>query len=138
MQTLITLISLLLMPVLLLQAGDAKPFAGDKIEAQGAPAAKQLLAVRGTIISIKTPAKGELQLIVKPPKEFPEVSLLARQKDLVGSAARRTSDGAGLSLLGGSANENEIITAAELSEGDIVSVIYDPQMQNRALEIYLH
>jgi hypothetical protein len=97
-----------------------------------------LFAVRGTIVGIKTPAKGELQLTIKPPKEFPEVSVLARQNDWVGSAARRASDGGGLSLLGGSAGDNDIITAAELNEGDIVSVIYDPQQQNRALEIYLH
>ena len=33
---------------------------------------------------------------------------------------------------------DETITAAELNEGDVVSVIYDPQAQNRVLEIYVH
>jgi hypothetical protein len=138
MQTLVMLVSLLLVPVLSSQGGQPKPSAGNQTAAQSAPASKQLLAVRGIVSSIKTPTKGELQLTIKPAKEFPEVSVLARQNDLVGSAARRANDGGGLSLLGGSANDNDIITAAELDEGDIVSVIYDPQLQNRALEIYLH
>jgi hypothetical protein len=41
-------------------------------------------------------------------------------------------------LLTGDATEDETITAAELGEGDTVSVIYDPQLQNRVIEIYLH
>lgn len=138
MHTLAMLISLLLMPVPWLQGVRSGPSEGNRTAAQSASATRQLLAVRGIVSGIKTPSKGELQLTIKPPKEFPEVSVLARQNDLVGSAARRASEGGGLSLLGGSAGDNDIITAAELNEGDIVSVIYDPQQQNRALEIYLH
>lgn len=138
MQTLVMLISLLLVPVHSPQATPPKASASPKTEAQTASAAKQLFAVRGTLVGIKTPAKGELQLTIKPPKDFAEVRVLARQHDLVGSAARRASDGGGLGLFGGGAGDSEIITAAELSEGDIVSVIYDPQAQNRVLEIYLH
>ena len=34
--------------------------------------------------------------------------------------------------------EHATITAAELSEGVVISVISDPQAQNRVLEIYVH
>ena len=137
MHTLIMLISLLLMPILLPTAAPPRSSGGSETEPQSAQAARQLLAVRGTIMSIKTPVKGEFQLTVKPAKEFAEVIVLARQNDLVGSATRRAND-AGIGGLFGGTGDNETITAAELSEGDIVSVIYDPQLQNRALEIYLH
>jgi hypothetical protein len=43
-----------------------------------------------------------------------------------------------LGLLSGDSSDDEMITAAELDEGDVISVIYDPQVQNRVLEIYIH
>jgi hypothetical protein len=138
MQTLVIFISLLLTVIQLPQSGRPKAFAKAGSEARARPAAKQLFAVRGLITGIKMPSKGELQLTIQPAKDFPEVSVLVRRNEPVGSAARRTADRAGVSLLGGSSEENEIISAAELAEGDLVSVIYDPQAQNRALEIYLH
>ena len=35
-------------------------------------------------------------------------------------------------------NGADISAQHELNEGDVVSVIYDPQAQNRVLEIYVH
>lgn len=99
---------------------------------------KQLFAVRGVIVSKKNLGKGELQLTIKAAKDFPQVSVVVRENDLVGSASTRANEGDLPGLLGGNANEHGNITAAELNEGDIVSVIYDPQQQNRVLEIYLH
>ena len=99
---------------------------------------RQLAAVRGEIISIKTPNKGGLLITVRPAKEFVEVTVLARENDLVGSATGRESDSDLLGLLSDEARDDETITAAELKESDVVSVIYDPQAQNRVLEIYLH
>lgn len=113
----------------------------DKTGAQqtaAAPTTKQLFAVRGAIVSKKTLSKGELQLLIKPAKDFAEVTVVARENDLVGSASRRTNDSDLLGLPGSTADDNGNITAAELNEGDIVSVIYDPQQQNRVLEIYIH
>jgi hypothetical protein len=107
-------------------------------QTRAAHPAKQLFAVRGLLVSKKTLSKGELQLLIKPAKDFAEVTVLARENDLVGSASRRANDSDVLDLLGSAANDNENITAAELNEGDIVSVIYDPQQQNRVLEIYIH
>jgi len=43
-----------------------------------------------------------------------------------------------LGLLSGDSRDEETITAAELAEGDLVSAIYDPQMQNRVIELYIH
>ena len=99
---------------------------------------RQLAAVRGEIVSIKTPSKGRLLITVRPAKEFAEVTVLARENDLVGSATGRGSDSDLLGLLTDDAPDDETITAAELKESDVVSVIYDPQAQNRVLEIYLH
>lgn len=138
MHVFIMLISLLLVPILSPSKGQPNLPAGSKAGAQTGQTTKQLFAVRGTIVSTKTPTKGEVQLTIKPAKDFAAITVLAHENDLVGSAARRASDNAGLGLFGGGNNDNEIITAAELSEGDIVSVIYDPQQQNRALEIYIH
>src|ERR1044072_55988 len=98
----------------------------------------QLAAVRGEIVGIKTPGKGRLLITVRPAKEFAEVTVLARENDLVGTAVGRESDSDLLGLLSDEARDDETITAAELKESDIVSVIYDPQAQNRVLEIYLH
>ena len=99
---------------------------------------RQLAAVRGEIVSIKTPSKGRLLITVRPAKESAEVTVLARENDLVGGAVGRQSDSDLLGLLTDEARDDETITAAELKESDVVSVIYDPQAQNRVLEIYLH
>lgn len=135
------LICLLLMATISPQTAQPNFFLSNQTAAPqtpGAQTAKQLYAVRGVIVSKKALSKGELQLTIKAAKEFPEVTVLARENDLVGSAARRVNDSDLPGLLGGDGNESGNITAAELNEGDIVSVIYDPQQQNRALEIYIH
>ena len=103
-----------------------------------APAAKQLAAVRGEIVKIATPSKGMLLISVRPAKEFPEITVLARENDLVGTAVGRSGEADLLGLLSDDTHDDETITAAELNQGDIISVIYDPQLQNRVLEIYLH
>ena len=102
------------------------------------PAARQLLAVRGEVVKIKAPSKGMLSITVKPVRDFGEVTVLARENDLVGHATSRAGGVDLLGLLSGDSGEDEMITAAELDEGDVVSVIYDPQLQNRVLEIYIH
>jgi hypothetical protein len=99
---------------------------------------RQLAAVRGEIVGIKTPSKGKLSITVRPAKEFAEVTVLARENDLVGGAVGRGGDSDLLGLLTDDSRDDETITAAELKESDVVSVIYDPQAQNRVLEIYLH
>ena len=106
-------------------------------DAQRTPPLKQLAAVRGEIIKITTPAKGMLSITVRPAKEFQEVTVSARENDLVGTAVGRAGESDLLGLLSGDTHDDENITAAELNEGDIVSVIYDPSRQNRVLEIYL-
>ncbi|HVG21275.1 MAG TPA: hypothetical protein VNI02_19695 [Blastocatellia bacterium] len=105
---------------------------------QAASAARQLFAVRGEVVRIKSPGKGMLLITVRPAKDFAEVTVLARENDLVGNAVARAGASDLLGLLSEDSREDETITAAELNEGDVVSVIYDPQMQNRALEIYSH
>jgi hypothetical protein len=104
----------------------------------GQSPARQLLAVRGVITKKLSAGKGLLQITVKPAKDFAEVTVTVRENDRVGSALTRTGDTDLLGLAGNDAGDSEPITAAELEEGDLVSVIYDPQLQNRALEIYLH
>lgn len=89
-------------------------------------------------MKITAPAKGSLLITVRPAKEFPQVIVLARDNDLVGSAVQREDGSDLLGLLTDDSREDETITAAELNEGDVISVIYDPQLQNRAVEIYLH
>jgi hypothetical protein len=76
-------------------------------------------------------------ITVRPNKEFSEVTVLARENDLVGHAVGRATGVDVLGLLSGDPEEDEMITAAELSEGDVVSVIFDPQLKNKALEIYV-
>jgi hypothetical protein len=105
---------------------------------QGGAATRQLAAVRGEIIKISAPSKGVLLITVRPAKEFQEVTILARDNDLVGTAVGRSGEPDLLGLLSGEARDEETITAAELNEGDVISVIYDPRLQNRALEIYFH
>jgi hypothetical protein len=110
-----------------------------KARAQPAKSAtKQLFAVRGEIVSIKKQAARMLALTIRPSKDFPEVTVIAYENDLVGSSVKRSDDVDLLGLLGDESRANETITAAELSEGDAVSVIYDPERQNRSMEIYLH
>lgn len=117
----------------LVQRGPVRDQAG-----QRAPAARQLAAVRGEITKIATPSKGMLLISVRPAKEFPEIAVLARENDLVGTAVGRSGEADLLGLLSDDTHDDETITAAELNQGDIISVIYDPQLQNRVLEIYLH
>lgn len=105
---------------------------------QSAPAQRQLLAVRGQVVSVKGQGAGLLVIAIKPARGFAEVSVTARENDLVGKAVGGAGDRDLFGLLTGDAPEDETITAAELGEGDAVSVIYDPQLQNRAVEIYLH
>jgi hypothetical protein len=127
---------LALMPSLQRNQSPAGP---DKVESsQGGPAAKQLAAVRGEITKIAAPSKGMLLITVRPAKEFQEVTVLARENDLVGTAVGRSGEPDLLGLLSGDTRDDETITAAELNVGDVVSVIYDPRLQNRALEIYSH
>lgn len=97
-----------------------------------------MFAVRGQVVSVKSHSKGLLLITIKPAKGFAEVGVIARENDLVGKAVGGASDSQLFGLLTGDAPEDETITAAEIGEGDMVSVIYDPQMQNRAIEIYLH
>ncbi|HKQ06864.1 MAG TPA: hypothetical protein VJ464_17150 [Blastocatellia bacterium] len=103
-----------------------------------AAAAKQLAAVRGEVVKISSPAKGMLLLTVRPARDYAEVTVLARDNDLVGSGVGREGGTDLLGLLTDDPHDDETITAAELSEGDVISVIYDPQAQNRVLEIYVH
>ena len=105
---------------------------------QRSPEARQLAAVRGEVSKIAGASKGMLFIPVKPAKEFSEVTVLARENDFVGAAAGRSNEADLLGLLSDDSHDDETITAAELNAGDIVSVIYDPQLQNRALEIYVH
>ena len=104
---------------------------------QRASGPRQLAAVRGEITKVTTPTKGMLLITVKPAKDFAEVTVLARENDLVGSAVGRSGESDLLGLLSDDSRDDETITAAELNQGDVVSVIYDPQLQNRVLEIYL-
>jgi hypothetical protein len=97
-----------------------------------------LAAVRGEVVKIAAPSKGMLLITVRPAKEFPEIIVLARENDLVGAAVGRSGEADLLGLLSDDTHDDETITAAELNPGDIISVIYDPQHQNRVLEIYLH
>jgi len=105
---------------------------------QAGTAARQLAAVRGEIVKVSAPSKGMLLITVRPAKEFQEVIILARDNDLVGTAVGRSGEPDLLGLLSGEARDEETITAAELNEGDVISVIYDSRLQNRALEIYFH
>jgi hypothetical protein len=141
MQTLAMLTSLSLLLALFSQSPQANLFLSRPSIWQSSsspPASKQLLAVRGVITKKQNGSKGLLQITIKPAKDFAEVTITVRENDLVGSAPSRANGTDLPGLLGNEANGNETITAAELDEGDLVSVIYDPQLQNRALEIYLH
>lgn len=96
-------------------------------------------AVRGEVVKIARNGKGSLSITVRPARDFSEATVTARENEWIGSAATRGTDADLLGLLvGDDARDDERITAAELEEGDIVSVIYDPANQNHSLEIYLH
>jgi hypothetical protein len=110
---------------------------GNEEAGQRASGARQLAAVRGEITKLATGGKGMLLITVRPAKEFQQVTVLARENDLVGAAVGRSGEADLLGLLSDDTHDDETITAAELNEGDVVSVIYDPQLQNRVLEIYL-
>jgi hypothetical protein len=99
---------------------------------------RQLAAVRGEVVRVKAQGKGMMLITVRPAKDYAEVTVLARENDLVGNAVGRAGDSDLLGLLTDDARDEETITAAELNEGDVVTVIYDPQSQNRVLEIYVH
>lgn len=115
------------------------PTPGNAIHQQAPPSGRQLFAARGEVISKKAASsKGWLQLTVRPPKDYPEVTVMARENDRVGNAIDRARDDDVLGLLGDTDGDDELLTAAEIEEGDFVSVIYDPQAQNRALEMYRH
>jgi hypothetical protein len=103
-----------------------------------ASAQRQLSAVRGEVVKVLREGKDSLLITVRPRMEYAEVTISARENDPVGSAVGRSGGADLLGLLSGDEREDETITAAELNEGDVVSVIYDPQLRNRALEIYLH
>jgi len=80
-----------------------------------------------------------VSITVRPAHEVATVTVIARENDIVGTAVGRPggADLVGL-LTGEDQRENERITAVEIREGDLVSIIYDPAAQNRALEIYIH
>ena len=99
---------------------------------------RQLAAVRGEVIRVKAQVKGMMLITVRPAKDFAEVTVLARENDLVGNAVGRAGEADLLGLLTDDSRDEETITAAELNEGDVVTVIYDPQSQNRVVEIYVH
>lgn len=103
-----------------------------------AAALKQLAAVRGEIVKISAASRGLLLLTVRPARDYAEVTVLARENDLVGAGVGREGGTDLLGLLTDDPHDDETITAAELNQGDVVSVIYDPQAQNRVLEIYVH
>jgi DNA-directed RNA polymerase subunit H (RpoH/RPB5) len=114
------------------------PAGGQAASPARPPAAKQLAAVRGEVVKISAAGRGMLLITVRPARDYAEVTVLARENDLVGSGVGREGGADLLGLLADDARDDETITAAELSQGDVVSVIYDPQAQNRVLEIYMH
>src|ERR1043166_3355328 len=81
--------------------------------------ARQLAAVRGEVVSKKSPSKGMLLLTIRPAKDYAEVTVLARENDLVGSVVARESGADLLGLLADDSRDDETITAAELNVGDV-------------------
>jgi len=101
--------------------------------------AKQLFAIRGEVTKMESQSKGMVAITVRPAHEVATVTVIARENDVVGTAVGRKNSGDLVGLLGtDDQRENEKITAAEIREGDLVSIIYDPTAQNRVLEIYMH
>jgi hypothetical protein len=106
---------------------------------QSASPSKQLFAVRGEVTKMETQSKGLVAITVRPAHDPATVTVIARENDIVGAAVGRQKGADLVGLLAGEdQRENERITAAEIREGDLISVIYDPLAQNRALEIYMH
>src|SRR5262245_19573171 len=65
-----------------------------------APQGRQLAAVRGEIVKIaRASGKGMLLITVRPSKDFAEVTILARENDLVGSAVGHSGESDLLGLL---------------------------------------
>ena len=116
-----------------------EPASQNATEQHPAPGlSKQLFAVRGEVTKMESQSKGMVAITVRPAHEATTVTVIARENDVVGTAAgRKSADIVGL-LAGEDQRENEKITAAEIREGDLVSIIYDPAAQNRVLEIYIH
>ncbi len=108
------------------------------LQSQKATAPKQLLAVRGEVVKIERLGKERLLITIRPARDFAEVTVLARENDLVGNAPASASGTDLFGLLTDEARDEETITAAEVNNGDLLSVIYDPELQNRVIEIYLH
>jgi len=131
-------LSILLSLVPLPQPETTPPQAARADQGQSGARARQLAAVRGEISKLTPSGKDGLLITVRPAKEFQEVTVLARENDLVGTGVGRSGSPDLLGLLSGDTHDDETITAAELNQGDVVSVIYDPQLQNKTLEIYLH
>jgi|SRR5262249_7173016 len=105
---------------------------------RAAAPSKQLFAVRGEVTKMETQSKGLVSITVRPAHEVATVTVIARENDIVGTAVgRQGADLVGL-LAGEDQRENERITTAEIREGDLVSIIYDPAAKNRVLEIYIH
>jgi hypothetical protein len=106
---------------------------------QTASPSRQLFAVRGEVTKLEPKSKGLVAITVRPAHDSATVTVIARENDIVGAAAGRQkgADFVGL-LAGDEQRDNERITAAEIREGDLISVIYDPAAQNKALEIYMH
>jgi hypothetical protein len=125
-----------IMSLALSSFGNAQP--GRSVQSRSQSDTRQLAAVRGEVVRIARAARGTLLITVRPPRGFSEVTVLARENDLVGSAVSRLSDSGLLGLLSDDDPDEEAITAAELNEGDVVSVIFDPAIQNKAIEIYIH
>lgn len=96
---------------------------------QTSSSVRQLAAVRGEVVRMKASGKGMLLITVRPAKDFAEVTVLARENDLVGNAVGRAGESDLLGLLSDDARDEETITAAELNEGDVVSVIYDSTLR---------
>jgi hypothetical protein len=106
--------------------------------AQVAGPRKQLHAARGEVSRLATQGKGMLLITIDQGKEFDEVTVLARENDPVGRAAGGSAGASLFGLLTEEDTDEETISAAELARGDLISVIYDPARQNRALELYRH
>jgi hypothetical protein len=136
--TMVWSLSLFLTVAPYLHRDTLSPRADKGDQSQRAGTGRQLAAVRGEISRMTSPGKGMLLITVKPAKEFQEVTVLARENDFVGTGVGRAGEPDLLGLLSDDPHDDETITAAELNQGDLISVIYDPQLENRALEIYLH
>ena len=128
----------MLMVLLSLALAAGVPASVAQTAAPSRPPPRHLAAVRGEVVKISAASRGLLLITVRPARDYAEVTVLARENDLVGAGVGREGGADLLGLLSDDARDDETITAAELNTGDVVSVIYDPQAQNRVLEIYVH